>query len=49
LVGCADVFRVLVVLWQDLRTLRFAHRQENHSRRQIYDAIMSLAFVGAAS
>lgn len=29
---------------QDIRSVRFAHRQEGHSRRIVYDAIMAYAF-----
>ena len=30
--------------FQDMRNLRFAHRQENHSRRQLFEKIMLYAF-----
>ena len=31
-------------VFQDMRNLRFAHRQENHSRRQVYEKIHQFAF-----
>jgi len=34
----------ILVYFQDMRNLRFAHRQENHSRRQVYDKIHQFAF-----
>lgn len=31
-------------IFQDMRNLRFAHRQENHSRRGIFEKLQQLAF-----
>jgi len=38
---------VLVLLLQDIRTLRFAHKQETHSRRGMYDRLQIVAFPGS--
>lgn len=35
---------IWLYLIQDMRNLRFAHRQENHSRRQVYEKIQNFAF-----
>jgi len=32
------------IICKDMRNLRFAHRQENHSRRQVFEKIMLYAF-----
>ncbi|XP_005109978.1 myotubularin-related protein 2 [Aplysia californica] len=32
------------ILCKDIRNLRFAHKQENHSRRQVFEKIMQHAF-----
>ena len=34
----------LEIVCKDLRTIRFAHKQENHSRRGVYEALMAHAF-----
>ncbi|KAJ8028352.1 Myotubularin-related protein 2 [Holothuria leucospilota] len=34
----------LEVFCKDLRNLRFAHKQENHDRRQVYEKLQSYAF-----
>ena len=36
------------VLCKDMRTLRFSHRQVNHTRRHIFEALLSHAFPSSA-
>lgn len=37
------------ILCKDMRNLRFAHKQENHSRRQVFGKLQSFAFPTAHS
>ena len=44
LIVCIPTGLHLLRHFQDMRNLRFAHRQENHSRRQVFEKLTQYAF-----